>query len=196
MITTVQGLLEERGSDWVQVSLGGIGLHISTPTTTIAALGPVGATVRMHTQLQVRDDSLVLYGFATVEERTAFLALQTVSGIGPRLALVILSTLSPARLAEAIETADADAFTQVPGVGKRTASRLLIELKGKLEDLAIEGMAPAATPAADPDLTTALQSLGYSSMEVRRALASLSEEDRAVSLEDRLRRALQTISPN
>ena len=196
MITSVQGVLEARGSDWVQVAIGGIGLQLFATSATIATLGPVGATVRLHTQLQVRDDSLTLYGFATLEERIAFLALQTVSGVGPRLALLILSAMPPGRLAEAVEAEDADALVQTPGVGKRTAARLIVELKGKLEEIAIgEGVVPVAAPAADPDLTAALQALGYTPMEVRRALAGLPDADREVPLEDRLRRALQTIAP-
>jgi Holliday junction DNA helicase RuvA len=194
MITSIQGVLEARGPDWVQVVIGGVGLHVSAPSSTVAALGPVGSIVKLHTQLQVREDSLVLYGFASVEERMAFLALQTVTGIGPRLALVALSVLTPLRLAQAVESNDVDTLSSVPGVGKKTASRIAMELKGKLDELAIAGSPPIVTPAADPDLAEALQALGYSQPEVRRALASLTEDDRSRPLEERIRRALQAVA--
>ncbi|MDA1095956.1 MAG: Holliday junction branch migration protein RuvA [Chloroflexi bacterium] len=195
MIVNVRGTLEGRGADSVRVTIGGVTLQVRVSTSTSSALGPVGSTVSLLTHLLFRDDAITLIGFATAEEKTAFLALQNVSGIGPRLALEVLSVLTPARLAEAIESGEADTIVQVPGIGKRTAARMIVELKGKLDEVAYEvGGAPGANPASDPDLAGALQALGYTSGEIRRAAGALSDATRNMPLEDRIRGALQALA--
>ena len=122
MISSIQGILESRGEDWVDVAIGGVSVRAQVPSSALSGLGPVGAHVRLFTHLIVRDESITLYGFRSAEEKTAFTALLGVSGIGPRLGLVILSVLSPADLIEAIEQGDAGALARAPGVGKRSAS--------------------------------------------------------------------------
>lgn len=194
MIVSLQGILEDRGPDWVQVSVGGVGILLSVPASTQEALGPVGSVVSLLTHLVLREDSIALYGFAAPEERTAFQALQTVKGIGPRLALSVLSVLGPAQLASAIESDDLGTLSRPPGVGKKTAARIAVELKGKLAALAAAGQA-AAPVADDPELREALQTLGYSQPEARRAARLLTDSDRSRPLEERLRRVLQALAP-
>ena len=116
MISSIQGILEARGDDWVDVAIGGVSVRAQVPSSAIANLGPVGAPVRLFTQLIVRDESITLYGFRSAEEKAAFEALLGVSGIGPRLGLVILSALTPADLVEAIEQGDAAALTRAPAL--------------------------------------------------------------------------------
>ena len=140
-----------------------------------------------------------LYGFRSPEERASFLALLGVSGIGPRLALVILSVLSPARLVEAIEQGDAAALSKAPGVGKRSASRIIVELKGKLDELDVAGLAGSGPPAvADSELTAALQALGYTGSEIRRAVAAVSGADpeSRPPIGERIRLALAAMTEN
>ncbi len=196
MIVTLQGLLEARGGDYVEMAVGGVTLRVGVTTPTLGGLGPIGANVRLLTHLVVRDDELSLYGFATPTEREAFLALQGVSGIGPRLALVVLSMLSPSNLARAVGAEDTDALSQVPGIGKRTAARLVVELKGKLEgiEFAADGAVPQAALSDDPDLAQALQTLGFSQMEIRRAFGARDDGSGSLPLEERIRQALQIVS--
>ena len=196
MIVTLQGLLEARGADYVEVAVGGVTLHVGVSTATLGVLGPTGANVRLLTHLVVRDDELSLYGFATPTERAAFLALQGVSGIGPRLALVVLSMLSPSNLARVVDAEDTDSLSQVPGIGKRTAARLVVELKGKLDaiELGADGPSIQVALSDDPELTQALQALGFSQVEIRRAFGARDGESRSLPLEERIKQALQTVS--
>ncbi len=199
MISSIQGILEARGADWVDVVIGGVGVRAMVPALTIADLGPVGGTVRLYTHLIVRDESLTLYGFRSAEEKTAFVALLGVSGIGPRLGLVILSVLRPEDLVEAIEQGDADVITRAPGVGKRSASRIIVELRGKLDELDIASLTAstmARLPVADAELTAVLQSLGYNTQEIRVATTAVAnlDADGIPPLDERVRLALATLS--
>ena len=199
MISSIEGLVVGRGDDWVEIAIGGVGVRASIPTSAVGDIGPVGAPVRLFTHLQVRDENITLYGFRSPEERAAFLALLGVSGIGPRLALVILSILSPARLVEAIEQGDAAALSQAPGVGKRGASRIIVELKGKLDELDVAGLAGSGPPTvADSELTAALQALGYTGSEIRRVVAAVSGPDPEFRppIGERIRLALAAMTEN
>lgn len=189
LISSLSGVIEGVGPDWADVSLGGITLRVNVPGSNIDAMGAVGEGVRLYTSLQVREDSLTLYGFLTQEERHTFETLLGISGIGPRLALAVLSRFTPGTLATAVDDGDARAFSAVPGVGNRTASRIILELKGKLD------LDWSETPAAsgDIDAVEALVALGYSDTEARRALASLSR-DSALNTEDKIRLALQNLA--
>jgi Holliday junction DNA helicase RuvA len=182
MLERVQGVLEGVGSQGVLVRLGGVTLHVLASQNTLRALGPVGATVTLYTHLIVREDGLQLYGFATQEERELFLRLLSVNGVGPRSALALCSLLSPSELTRAIEEADADALSRVPGIGRRLAGRIILELRGKLAE---------ATPIADPELLEALLALGYTRAEASSAIASLPRSVATAPLEERLRAALR-----
>ena len=199
MISSIQGILEARGEDWVDVAIGGVSVRAQVPTSALSGLGPIGAPVRLFTHLMVRDESVTLYGFRSAEEKAAFGALLGVSGIGPRLGLVILSALTPADLVEAIEQGDAAALTRAPGVGKRGASRVIVELKGKLDELDLVGLTAGQTRAPavmDAELTAVLQSLGYNAQEIRVAVSAVAnpEEDESPPLDERVRLALATLS--
>lgn len=187
LISSIRGGIESVGPDWVDVAVGGITLRLSVPGSTAERMVRLSGEVRLFTSLQVRDDSLSLYGFWTEEERLAFEVLIGISGVGPRVALSVLSRFTPSDLAAAVSAGDADAFTAVPGVGKRTASRILLELKGKLEgDWAV----PAEAVAGQGEVIEALTALGYSAAEAREAAAALPRGD-SLSLEEKLREALQ-----
>ena len=196
MIVNLQGTVEVRGTDHVGIALGGVTVHVAVSTATLGSIGPSGSTVRLYTHLVVREDELSLYGFATPTEKAAFLALMAVSGIGPKLALVVLSLLSPANLARAVNAEDTDALGQVPGIGKRTAARLVVELKGKLDavEMSDDASAIAGVPSDDPELAEALRVLGFSHVEIRRAFGTLEDESRSLPLEERIKRALQIVS--
>lgn len=190
LISSVNGMLEGTGADWIDVAIGGITLRISTPSPCIEAIGQVGSSVRLFTSLQVREDSLSLYGFDTPEARQTFETLIGISGIGPRVALSILSTFRPDALAAAVESGDVKSFTVVPGVGRKTASRILLELKGKLE----LDWSDSRVPTLDSNAIDALTALGYSHLEAREALSGLSENGSDLTTEDQVRLALQQLA--
>ena len=186
IISSVSGALSATGPDWVDVAVGGVTLRISVTGAAASGAGRVGDAVSLYTSLQVREDSLSLFGFPTEDERLTFDTLLGVSGIGSRLALAMLDRFSPQALAQAIDAGDTRALATVPGVGRRTASRIVLELKGKLDlDFA------DAAASTDSDLVDALAALGYADAEAREAL---SGTDAAASEEDRLRAALERLA--
>lgn len=186
IISSVSGALSATGPDWVDVAVGGVTLRISVTGAAASGAGRVGDAVSLYTSLQVREDSLSLFGFPTEDERLTFDTLLGVSGIGSRLALAMLDRFSPQALAQAIDAGDTRALATVPGVGRRTASRIVLELKGKLD---LDFADAAASP--DSDLVDALAALGYGDAEAREAL---SGTDAAASEEDRLRAALERLA--
>lgn len=189
MISSIKGILEGVGPAWADVSVGGVTLRVNVPASLIERLGQTGSHVRLFTSLQVREDSLTLFGFPTEEARQSFEKLLEVNGVGPKVALSVLSRLTPEALATAVSLGDIDAFSGVPGVGKKTASRIVLELKGKLDEAWL-----AATAAGDDDeVLQALTALGYTASEARRAISSLPN-DSPLSLEDKVRLALQQMA--
>lgn len=190
MIVSVRGNLEAVGPDWVHLQVGGVTLQVFVPASGIGELGPIGGQVRLHTHLRLRDDQPVLYGFTTAAALNLFLMLTGVSGVGPRLSLALLSSLSPGQLQQAIANGDLAAISVAPGVGRRTAGRIILELKGKVEP----GMADAPVFAAgqDAEVVEALMALGYSTAEARRAVNGLAS-DPHLTLEERIRLALQQL---
>ena len=188
LISSVRGTLEGTGPDWADVSIGGITLRLNAPSPSVDAMGQVGSPVRLFTSLQVREDSLSLYGFESEEARQTFETLIGISGIGPRVALSILSIFKPEDLAGAVEAGDIKSFTAVPGVGRKTASRIVLELKGKLE----LDWSSAGTSTLDADALDALTALGYTPVEAREALSALPK-DGSPTTEDKVRLALQQL---
>ena len=188
MIAGVRGHLEAAGPDWVIVAVGGVSLKLFAPSSTIEGLGAIGGRVHLYTHLQVKEDDLSLYGFSSDEARSMFETLLSISRVGPRLALSLLSTFAPESLASAIASSDVDSLSRVPGLGRKTASRIVLELRGKLE----EWVAPLGIPAGD-EAAAALMALGYSPAEVREAMSSLPK-DGDPSLEERVRLALQRLA--
>ena len=184
MIAGIEGILKSRGEDWIIVEVGGMSFRLQSPTSTIVTLGIPGDRVKLHTHLHVREDSLTLYGFASPEELRLFELLIGVSGIGPKTALALLSALSPERFEVAIARGDVEALSSVPGIGKKTAARLVLELKGKFEQVGVAGR------SRHEDVKAALVSLGYSAAEANSAIATLPDAP-DLSLEDKIKLALQ-----
>jgi Holliday junction DNA helicase RuvA len=194
MIASIRGTLLSTGTDSVVVEAHGVGYLIFAPTTTIQSLGVLGSEVLLHTHLHVREDAMVLYGFEAPEQRTFFETLINVSGVGPRMALGLLSAMPLDQLQHAIASENAALLSQVPGVGKKTAARLILELKGKLDLAKVAPTLANITPigvALNGELIEVLTSLGYSQLEAQSAVASLPA-DAPADLEERLRLALRS----
>lgn len=191
MIGRITGILREITPPTLCVEAGGLGYEIDVPMSTLYKLPPVGQTVTLQTHLAIRDDAHVLYGFATAEERQAFRALIKVSGVGARTALALLSGLSVQDLADAIERQESGRLVKVPGIGKKTAERLLLELRDKLGPAAPSVQADGTPAGHANDVLHALQALGYSVPEARKAMAALSP---GLNVSDSIRQALKALS--
>jgi Holliday junction DNA helicase RuvA len=192
MIGSVRGTVLERTlAGEVLVEVGGVGYRVLVPSGTLAAADPGSATF-LVTHLHVRDDAMVLYGFATREERDTFEILIATTGVGPKLALAMLSAHSPNSLRRAVADGDLDALCLVPGVGKRTAQRLLVDLRSRLvlPDLEVD-LVDGDHAGARTEARAALAELGYGTEEIRAALADVPAD---ASVEDQLRRALQRLA--
>lgn len=171
MIGRLYGILHEKNPPEVIIDCGGVGYEVSVPMSTFYNLPAVGEKVALLTHFVVREDAQLLFGFASSEERATFRQLIKISGVGPRTALGILSSISITELSNAISRQEADRLTKVPGIGKKTAERLLLELKGKLGvDL---GLPPEGVPEASSDIIQALIALGYNEKDAALALKAL-----------------------
>lgn len=190
-LARVRGVVEEKGDDWVIVGVGGIGLMASVPVPTAARLG-IGAAASLFTYLHVREDALTLFGFASADDLHLFEQLIGVNGVGPRVALALLSALEHPQLMTAIASGHADQLRKVPGVGQKTAERIVLELRDKVLPPAGGYTAEAEPPAkrVDPEALAALMGLGYTQAEASAALEQLPE-DGDLPLEERVRLALQ-----
>ncbi len=177
MFAHIEGRVEEKRAGELVIDAGGVGFLLLCSSSTLAAAPSGGGRMRCYTHFSVRDDGMDLFGFATREERDMFRRLTGVSGIGPRTALGILSTMSVRDLSLALITGDAAAISRAPNVGKKTAQRLILELKDKVEQADMdlgEGFVPVAEVTdATQDAVQALMSLGYSSAEANRAVAAV-----------------------
>lgn len=189
MIGSLRGTLLDRDpAGEVLVEVGGVGYRALVPPGTLVALGPVGSAVFLHTHLHVREDALTLYGFATRDERQCFEALLGAHGVGPALALAILGVHRPDALRGAVADDDVDALCLVPGVGRKTAARLLLELKSRL-DVPEGGVLVLPTVGPRNEVKEALVALGYGPDEVRVALQDLSADgDTSLLLKEALAR--------
>ena len=175
MIGFLRGEVAGRTSDGCFLDVGGVGYKLTCSATTLASLPPEGETHRLWTFVHVREDILALFGFSTEGEQRTFEALLTVSSVGPKVALQVCSAFTPEAFRRALVTGDVAAISSVPGIGKKTAQRILLELKEKLElpDLEVVGTRPNSFAEA----RSALENLGYSAGEVRAALAEVPGED-------------------
>jgi Holliday junction DNA helicase RuvA len=191
MIATLEGILEYRGDDSIIIDVGGIGFRVYVPSSTLSQLGARKGRVFLYTHLHVREDSISLYGFASSEELALFKNLIAVSGIGAKLALAVLSAFNPEQLVMAIIGGDIDLLSQAPGIGKKIASRLVVELKGKLEKEWKEMSLPLAPESAD--VIAALTGLGYSVAEATKAISKLTNSEE-LSLEEKIKMALQQMA--
>jgi holliday junction DNA helicase RuvA len=185
MIGRLSGRLAAKNPPQVLLDVAGVGYELDVPMSTFYGLPGTGEAVTLYTHLVVREDAHTLYGFATLEERGAFRRLIRISGIGARTALSVLSGLSVADLAQSVAMQDAARLTRIPGIGKKTAERLLLELKGKLVDVT----APAEEKTSD--VLNALLALGYSEKEAQAAIKGLAP---GVAVTEGIRAALKTLA--
>ena len=187
MIAFLEGEVVEKGAGRVVLAVGGVGYDLSVPSSVLSSLPRVGAVARLQTRMVVREDSITLYGFASAEERELFDLLTGVTGVGPKVAVSFLSALAPARIRTAVASGDADALTVVPGVGKKVAQRVVLDLRERL------GGAEADLVLTGPlvDVREALVALGLTPHEASQALVDVEPDGREV--EDLLREALQKV---
>jgi Holliday junction DNA helicase RuvA len=191
MIDIVSGQVTSLDKTSVVVMVGGIGLRVNVPRSVFDRVNGPGHPVTLFTHLAVREDALALYGFLTEEERSLFETLIGVPGVGPKLAIAILSTLSIDHLRSAVGREEPDVLTRVPGIGKKTAEKLVFELKGKIGGGLLPGI--AALSDTDSDVIAALTSLGYSIVEAQSAIQSIPR-DAPKDVETRIRLALEYFS--
>jgi len=191
MIAFLEGVIDSRGPDHVVLNVGGIGFLVKTCTRTAEDVGPVGGSAVLHTCFMIRDENPVLYGFVTTEERALFLDLVSVSGVGPRVAVALLGALRPGDLARAIVSGDTGLLSKIPGVGKKTAARLCVELASKMESHV--GAAGVGGQVGDAELVEALTALGYTVREAVDAARNVDISHDA-PLETRIRSALRSLS--
>ena len=191
MIGRISGTLADKSPPQVLVDVQGVGYEINVPMSTFFNLPALGESVVLLTHFVVSEDAQLLFGFLTASERSTFVELVKISGVGPRTALSILSGLSVGELASAVSRQDSARLVKVPGIGKKTAERLLLELKGKLgADLSLPAGGPAAS-AAQTDISQALQALGYSEREAQAALKALAAD---VGVSEGIKLALKALN--
>lgn len=202
MIGSLKGTLAAREPDAILVeTAGGVGYEVRVAPRVLAALPAVGATVSLSVHTQVSQDAITLYGFSEAADRRVFRLVQSVSGIGPKLALAIVGTVEPEALARAIAGEDIAGLSKIPGLGKKTAARLCLELKDKLGRLfepgrleALAGPLETGDSQAVRDAEDALAALGYNAREIKKALSTATPTD-ADTVQSVLRRALKALSP-
>lgn len=200
MIGRLRGKLVAKHAPELLVDVGGVGYEVLAPMPTFYRLGAVGDEVTLHTHLIVREDAQLLFAFATLEERALFRELIKVNGIGPKLALAILSGIEAEAFVRCVQDGDVSTLVRIPGVGRKTAERLVVEMRDRLKTLGeaqVKGgttafiTGAAATPAQDA--VSALEALGYKPVDAAKAVAAVNKED-GLSSEDLIRRALRSLA--
>jgi len=191
MIGRLTGILLEKNPPQILLDVQGVAYELDVPMSTFYNLPVLHEKVVLHTQLIVREDAHLLYGFKSNEERVAFRQLLKISGVGPRLALSVLSGLSLSDLADAVANKEVGRLTKIPGVGKKTAERLLLELQGKFSSSAASSMQETTVASAMNDIFNALQALGYNEKEAAWAAKQLPEGG---NVSDGIRQALKLLS--
>ena len=189
MIGRLTGTLAEKNPPQITLDVAGVGYEVDVPMSTFYNLPATGEKVTLHTHLVVREDAHLLFGFASEAERVAFRQLLKISGIGARTALAVLSGLSVAELSHAVAMQEAGRLTKIPGIGKKTAERLLLELRDKMAGLA--AAAPSAAQTSTSDILNALLGLGYNEREAQAAMKALPPD---ASVSDGIRLALKSLS--
>jgi holliday junction DNA helicase RuvA len=196
MIGQLRGRLTDKRPNQVLVDVGGVGYVVQVPLSTYAALGELHTEVTLLIHTHVREDALSLYGFLSSREKHFFEMLLSASGVGPSLALKILSGMSVEELVPSIRGSDLGRLTKIPGVGRKTAERIVVELKDKLDAVTVEVERPAASSPAgiDADVVSALVNLGYEARAAESAVAEARRENGAGNFEKLLRASLQSLS--
>ena len=191
MIGSIRGRLLEKNPPQILVETNGVGYEIDVPMSTLYNLPDIGAEVFLYTHYVVREDAELLFGFSTKAERSLFRLLIRISGIGPKIALSILSGISASILAQAVSQAEPGLLTRIPGVGKKTAERIVLELKGKIDTVVGSADSQTPTSGAKADIISALVSLVYSEREALQAVKGLAAD---VTVNDGIREALKALS--
>lgn len=187
MIAGLEGILDGLGNDFIILRVGGVSFRVFVPSP--ASSGSIGERIRLHTSLQFKENYIAIYGFSSQEELELFDMLISVSGVGPKVALAMLATMSFEQLSLAIASGDIEILTQAPGVGKKVASRLVLELKGKLERWQLSAsVSPEATVSSE--VLAALKSLGYTTTEAMAAMAAIPDSSE-LTIEDKIKISLQ-----
>lgn len=178
MIAQLAGTVLEKHPTEVTLDVHGVGYHVLIPTSTYEVLPATGQPARLHTHLHVREEALTLFGFATRAERSVFLEMLAVTGVGPKLALAALSAMRPTEIRSHVVAGDAGFLTRIPGIGRKTAERLVVELKDRLLklDLGSGGGAPAADRGVRADALAALEALGYGAAAAEKALRAVEKK--------------------
>ncbi|AEY65284.1 Holliday junction branch migration protein RuvA [Clostridium sp. BNL1100] len=200
MFAYIKGTVEVKNNDSIIVETGGIGYRIFTALSTINNMGQPGTPVKIYTHYYVREDIAALYGFGTVEELAMFEMLLAVSGVGPKAAISLISTLSPSRFALAVVSQDTKSLTKAPGIGMKMAQRIILELKDKISKEQLTASIPAAGPENSwapgdsvlSEAVSALMVLGYGSVEASSIISGIYEE--GMSVEDLIKKALKSLS--
>lgn len=201
MIGRIQGVILEKQAPQLLIDVNGIGYEVLAPMTTIYQLPAVGEVVTLHTHFVVREDAQLLYGFADQRDRSLFQALIRVNGVGPKLALTILSGIEIDDFVRCVRSGDTAALVRLPGVGKKTAERLLVEMKDRLKDWTVDTTGDEAQPEAAmamdylAEAESALVALGYKPAEASKAIAAVND-DSITGSEELIRRALKSMVNN
>ena len=189
MISSVSGIIEDKGTDYVEINLGIIGLKIFTSQLDISNMPKIGAVIKLYTFLKVKEDDMQLYGFITKESVEMFILLISVSVVGPRSALSILSALTPHDIYESVNLENVTALQVGSGVGKKLAQKIILELKDKISSI---NTVPTDTPSSlDPEVITALLSLGYTRTEIMKTIRSIDNNN--LTLEEKIRASLNKL---
>ena len=206
MIASIRGTVLERGEGFVVLEAGGVGYQVQVTTSTLVSLPAIGSEVTLHTRHIVREDAQLLFGFAERDDLKLFDLLIAVNGVGPRIALAVLSGLSPAHFARAVRDENLAAITAVPGVGRKTAERLVVELRDKLSFLPVAPAAAAGAASREKkprvlekneryeDAVAALVTLGYSAAQATEAVRRVSDEAGEAPAEELVKRALAVLA--
>ncbi len=190
MIASLHGTVQRIGKDNLVIGVGGVGLRVFVPRTVLEDVGSVGRSISLHTHLIVREQDLSLYGFESEDDLGLFELLLGVNGVGPKVALAILSTLSPEMLQSAIMQEETVILQRVPGIGKKTAERIMFQLRDKLDFTAVSTTMPFVSDI-DSDVIDILTGLGFSIVEAQSALQKLPRE--AKTIDERVQMALQQL---
>lgn len=199
MIAYLEGKLGHKSPTQVVVLVGGVGYRLFIPVSTYYVLPEEGSSVSLRVHTHVREDILALYGFSTATEEQLFQRLISVAGVGPSLALKVMSGLEPAALVEAIRSGDLRRLGAIPGVGKKTAERLVVELRDKMPQVAASGSAAAQTPSSGlqalvQDLLSALSNLGFARAQAEKSVEAIVRQEPDVTFEEALKKVLRKLS--
>jgi Holliday junction DNA helicase RuvA len=193
MIATIKGNVLSKGPEGVVVDVNGVGYHVHVPLRSLGDIPDAGKEVFFYTYTNVREDAIQLFGFLTEEERRLFVTLIGINGIGPKLGLTILSGMPVRRFIEAIHNEDMDVLTRIPGLGKKTSARLVLEMRGKLPSMEASRGLATNDSAINDDAVSALVNLGYKKSDSQRAVRDAMERGHS-SIEDIIREALRYLT--